>query len=84
VTAPNELRQRAAAGDSEVVEHAVIISRVIRNGGCPCPGIGDVALDISDTVLHFGYNLLAYVGVVAVFVIVWRHRHRALPVTSRR
>jgi hypothetical protein len=32
----------------------VIISRVIANGGCPCPGIGDAALSISDTVLHFG------------------------------
>jgi hypothetical protein len=52
----------------------VIISRVIRNGGCPCPGIGDVALSISDTVLHFGYNLLAYAGVGAAFVIVWRDR----------
>ena len=27
-----------------MVEHGVIMSHVIANGGCPCPGIGDVAL----------------------------------------
>src|SRR5919109_1178859 len=32
------------------VEHLVIISNVIANGGCPCPGIGDVVLGTSDTV----------------------------------
>src|SRR3954464_2710088 len=26
-----------------MVEHGVIISHVIANGGCPCPGIGDAA-----------------------------------------
>jgi hypothetical protein len=50
------------------VEHVVIISNVIRNGGCPCPGIGDVALGITDTVLHFFYNLVAYVATVPAFV----------------
>lgn len=35
-----------------IVEHGVIISHVIANGGCPCPGIGDVALGVSDTLLH--------------------------------
>jgi hypothetical protein len=43
-----------------LVEHGVIISNVIRNNGCPCPGIGDVALGVSDTNLHFGYNVIAY------------------------
>jgi hypothetical protein len=50
------------------VEHAVIISNVIRNGGCPCPGIGDAVLAITDTVLHFLYNLLAYAATVPAFV----------------
>jgi hypothetical protein len=49
------------------VEHAVIISNVIRNAGCPCPGIGDAALGITDTVLHFFYNLLAYAATVPAF-----------------
>jgi hypothetical protein len=50
------------------VEHAVIISNVLRNGGCPCPGIGDAALKISDTVLHFFYNAIAYSATVPAFV----------------
>jgi hypothetical protein len=50
-----------------VVEHMVIISNVIENDGCPCPGIGDRALGVTDTVLHFGYNLVAYVATVAPF-----------------
>jgi hypothetical protein len=50
------------------IEHAVIISNVIRNGGCPCSGIGDVALGISDTVLHFFYNAIAYSATVPAFV----------------
>jgi hypothetical protein len=45
-----------------MVEHIVIIGNVLRNGGCPCPGIGDRALQVSDTQLHFVYNLLAYAG----------------------
>jgi hypothetical protein len=49
------------------VEHAVIISNVLRNGGCPCPGIGDAVLSISDTVLHFFYNLVAYAATVPAF-----------------
>jgi hypothetical protein len=49
------------------VEHAVIISNVIRNAGCPCPGIGDAALGITDTVLHFFYNLAAYVATIPAF-----------------
>ena len=54
------------------VEHAVIISNVIRNGGCPCPGIGDVVLAIPDTVLHFFYNLIAYSATVPAFLSVLR------------
>jgi len=52
------------------VEHAVIISNVIRNGGCPCPGIGDVVLAIPDTVLHFFYNLIAYSATLPAFLSV--------------
>ena len=55
-------------------ERGVIISHVIANGGCPCPGIGDVALGLSDTVLHFFYNLVAYAGVAYAYVQVIRAR----------
>jgi hypothetical protein len=57
-----------------MVEHGVIISHVIANGGCPCPGIGDAALGISDTVLHFVYNAIAYAGVAYVYILVLRDR----------
>lgn len=57
-----------------VVEHTVIISNVIRNGGCPCPGIGDVVLGLTDTVLHFAYNVIAYIGTVIPFWYVVRQR----------
>jgi hypothetical protein len=57
-----------------MVEHGVIISNVIANGGCPCPGIGDVALGLSDTILHFIYNALAYAGVVYASILIVRHR----------
>jgi hypothetical protein len=59
-----------------IVEHGVIISRVIANGGCPCPGIGDVALGLSDTILHFFYNALAYAGVALAYAYVVRDRRR--------
>jgi hypothetical protein len=49
------------------VEHSVIISNVLRNGGCPCPGIVDAALGIPDTVLHFIYNTIEYVALVVPF-----------------
>lgn len=49
------------------VEHAVIISNVIANGGCPCPGIGDAVLGITDTVLHFFYNAIAYAATIPAF-----------------
>jgi hypothetical protein len=57
-----------------IVEHGVIISHVIANGGCPCPGIGDVALGLSDTILHFLYNAIAYAGVVYAYVLIVRQR----------
>jgi hypothetical protein len=54
-----------------MVEHVVIISNVIQNNGCPCPGIGDAVLGISDTVLHFFYNSLTYAAVLVAFRYVW-------------
>jgi hypothetical protein len=57
-----------------MVEHGVIISHVIANGGCPCPGIGDVALGVSDTILHLFYNLLAYAGLALAYLLVLRDR----------
>lgn len=59
-----------------MVEHGVIISGVIANDGCPCPGILDVRLGTTDTVLHFFYNAITYAGAVAPFVYAvrtWRH-----------
>jgi hypothetical protein len=53
-----------------VVEHVVIISNVIRNSGCPCPGIGDAALGVTDVVLHFIYNIAAYVATLPAFWFV--------------
>jgi hypothetical protein len=53
-----------------IVEHGVIIANVIANHGCPCPGIGDVALGLSDTVLHFVYNALAYAGLAYAYLLV--------------
>jgi hypothetical protein len=47
-----------------MVEHLVIIANVARNGGCPCPGIGDAALGVSDTVLHFVYNATTFAGLL--------------------
>ena len=63
-----------------VIEHAVIITNVVENGGCPCPGIGDRALGISDTVLHFGYNAVAVAGTLVLF---W-HVRRLWPWILRR
>jgi hypothetical protein len=50
-----------------VVEHSVIISNAIQNGGCPCPGIGDRVLGVTDTQLHFVYNAAAYAATVVPF-----------------
>ena len=57
-----------------IVEHGVIISHVIANDGCPCPGIADPALGLSDTVLHFFYNALAYAGLAYAYLLVLRSR----------
>jgi hypothetical protein len=69
-----------------VVEHAVIISNVIRNNGYPCPGIGDAALGLSDKVLHFGYNAAAYASTLPAFWYVVRVRWvgRPLLLATRR
>ncbi len=60
-----------------VVEHIVIISNVIRNDGCPCPGIGDRVLGVSDTQLHFVYNAVAYVGTIIPFWYVFQNHRRS-------
>jgi hypothetical protein len=65
-----------------VVEHAVIISNVIQNSGCPCPGIGDAALGISDTVLHFFYNAVAYGGLMTAFWFVMRARRQPAAIAA--
>jgi hypothetical protein len=57
-----------------VNEHIVIISNVIANDGCPCPGILDERLGISDTVLHYGYNMVAYVATLVPFLFLVRER----------
>lgn len=59
------------------VEHLVIISNVIANGGCPCPGIVDAALGVSDTVLHFFYNLVAYLSILPALWYLTRTRSSA-------
>ncbi len=58
-----------------VVEHLVIITNVIQNSGCPCPGIGDRATGLSDTVLHFGYNAVAFTALALPFWYVMRSRY---------
>jgi hypothetical protein len=50
-----------------MIEHGVIIANVVRNSGCPCPGIGDAALGVTDTQLHFVYNAAAYTATVLPF-----------------
>jgi hypothetical protein len=56
------------------VEHLVIISRVVLNHGCPCPGIGDAALGVTDTVLHFIYNAVVTSAILVPFWFVVRSR----------
>jgi hypothetical protein len=60
-----------------VIEHVVIISNVIANNGCPCPGIVDSRLGVSDTVLHFGYNAIAYTATVLPFAYLLRQVRRS-------
>jgi hypothetical protein len=66
-----------------VAEHAVIISHVIANQGCPCPGIADAATGLTDTVLHFGYNAATYIGLVVPFWFVIQARHGARRMTAK-
>ena len=54
------------------VEHLVIISNVLMNQGCPCPGIGDAALGVTDTVLHFIYNAVVTSAMLVPFWFVIR------------
>lgn len=63
------------------VEHLVIIARVVANHGCPCPGIGDAALGVTDTVLHFIYNLVVYAAMLVPFWFIVREaRRRGSPI----
>jgi hypothetical protein len=64
-----------------VVEHSVIIANVLRNDGCPCPGIGDAALGVTDTQLHFVYNAMAYAATVTPFWFITRSS-RSLRITA--
>jgi hypothetical protein len=58
-----------------VVEHVVIISNVVASNGCPCPGIVDAELGVSDTILHFGYNAVAYAATAApLWFLLWAGR----------
>jgi hypothetical protein len=60
-----------------MTEHVVIIYHVIRNNGCPCPGIGDQALGVTDIQLHFVYNTLAYASTLVPFLVMNRARRAA-------
>jgi hypothetical protein len=62
-----------------LIEHGVIIANVIRNEGCPCPGIGDAALGVTDTNLHFLYNAVTYAGALVPWPTI-----AAGPVDDRR
>jgi hypothetical protein len=62
-----------------MVEHGVIITNVILSGGCPCPGIGDAVLGITDTILHFVYNAITFLALLVPFWFVMQTR----PVSGR-
>jgi hypothetical protein len=66
-----------------MTEHMVIIWHVIQNHGCPCPGIGDRGLHVSDTVLHFFYNSIAYAATVVPFWFVMASRSHGRREQSR-
>jgi hypothetical protein len=63
------------------VEHAVIISNVIAHNGCPCPGIVDAATGLTDKVVHFFYNVVAYVATVPA---LWSYVRRTWRRGDRR
>jgi hypothetical protein len=46
------------------------------NNGCPCPGIGDAALGVTDTVLHFIYNAVVTSAILVPFWYVARSARR--------
>jgi hypothetical protein len=58
------------------LEHLVIITNVLTNQGCPCPGIGDRVLGVSDTVLHFFYNGVVLTAMLVPFRFVVRAERR--------
>ncbi|MBZ0298644.1 MAG: hypothetical protein K8J31_02840 [Anaerolineae bacterium] len=60
-----------------VIEHSVIISHVIANRGCPCPGILDPILGIGDTLLHFFYNAVTYGSILPAYGYVMRRWTRS-------
>lgn len=60
-----------------VIEHIVIMSHVIANDGCPCPGILDPILGIGDTLLHFFYNTVTYLAILPAYWSVMQHWARA-------
>jgi len=66
-----------------VVEHGVIISNVLANNGCPCPGIVDAATGLTDTILHFFYNAVAYIGVAVPYWYVYQARRAGRALTLR-
>jgi hypothetical protein len=47
------------------------------NHGCPCPGIGDAALGVTDTVLHFIYNAVVTSAMLVPFWFVIRAHRRS-------
>ena len=55
-----------------VVEHTVIITHVIQNNGCPCLGIVDSVTGLTDTILHFVYNGIAYGATLVPFAYLMR------------
>ena len=66
-----------------VVEHIVIISNVLANNGCPCPGIVDSATGLTDTILHFVYNTIAYSGVGVAYWYAFQGRRRGASLKAK-
>jgi hypothetical protein len=66
------------------IEHLVIISNVLMHHGCPCPGIGDAALGLSDTVLHFFYNAVVTCAILVPFWYVVQAAWREMGVSPTR
>jgi hypothetical protein len=47
-----------------IVEHVVIMKHFLHHHACPCAGILDSALGVTDIQLHFVYNAIAFFGAV--------------------